>query len=485
MGKEVLSLLKTKQEYLESLKQLKPKIYINGEEVDHPLKHPSLLGGLKMVERTYELPHDPQYRDLLIFHSPLINEKVSLWTSTIHSKDDLRKLAKAIKTIVNKHLCMMCLSLAFNCLWATTYDIDAKKGTNYHENFKNILKYMQKNDLRFSLAIMDPKGDRMLKPSQQEDPDLYLRIVDKNEKGIVVRGAKIHHTLAPLTHYMFVAPCRVMTQDESRYAVSFTIPTDTEGITYISSVPRTPQEIGVYENPIFQKINPTEYLTIFDDVLIPWENVLMCEEWEFTVNHLQAFRPFVRFCKNTCTSARIDVLIGTVALLAECNSIEKTSHVREKLVEMMVYSEMGYGSSLGSIENAKTHPSGVIFPDISKASSSLYLLRQMFPKFIAYLHDIGGGIIVTGPGEKDYKNPKTGKFIEKYLKGKKGIPAEQRLKTIFLARNLAASNLTGYLFGSVLCGGGTPETNKLDVIENYNLEEKKKIVKEFVDIKTS
>ena len=222
-----------------------------------------------------------------------------------------------------------------------------------------------KEDLRYTLGVMDPKGDRSLRPGQQPDPDLYLRMVDKNEDGIVVRGAKMHTTSAPCGHYIFVAPGGALTEEDKDYALSFVVPTDAEGLTFITRPAAGPLEEKEIESPVSSKIGFVECLTVFDDVFIPWENVFMCGEWDFTERHIQHFSPYVRLVKGTCVSARTDILTGATALMARYNGLEKAGHIRSKINEMMIAAEIGWGCALGSIHQSKPHPSGVPIPDIS------------------------------------------------------------------------------------------------------------------------
>ena len=123
---------------------------------------------------------------------------------------------------------------AFNSEFSTTYEIDKEYGTKYHEKFKKFLKYIQENDLIVDGAMTDPKGDRGLSPTKQEDPDMYLRVVERRPDGIVVRGAKAHQTGICNSHEVLVMPTMAMRPEDKDYAVSFSIPTDTEGIIMIS-----------------------------------------------------------------------------------------------------------------------------------------------------------------------------------------------------------------------------------------------------------
>lgn len=78
--------------------------------------------------------------------------------------------------------------------------------------------------------MTDPKGDRSLSPSRQEDPDMYMHVVEVREDGIVVRGAKAHQTGAVNSHEHLIMPTVAMKEEDKDYAISFAVPSDAEGV---------------------------------------------------------------------------------------------------------------------------------------------------------------------------------------------------------------------------------------------------------------
>jgi 4-hydroxybutyryl-CoA dehydratase/vinylacetyl-CoA-Delta-isomerase len=71
----------------------------------------------------------------------------------------------------------------------TTKKIDKKYGTDYYKRVEKYFQGVVKEDLTFAVAQTDVKGDRSKRPSEQIDPDLYLRVVEVKSDGIIVRGA--------------------------------------------------------------------------------------------------------------------------------------------------------------------------------------------------------------------------------------------------------------------------------------------------------
>ena len=76
-------------------------------------------------------------------------------------------------------------------------------------------------------AMTDPKGDRSKRPSQQADPDLFTRVVEKRDGGVVIRGAKAHQTGAVNSHEIMILPTQTMAPEDKPYAIVAAVPRDT------------------------------------------------------------------------------------------------------------------------------------------------------------------------------------------------------------------------------------------------------------------
>lgn len=461
--------LMTGKQYLESISTQKPEVWLLGEKIENVAQSRFFKQSLEEGMKFYDWSNEPEYRDDFVYWSDLIDEEVSFWTYLRRTPEDLKKMLKVMKKNNARNFCSFCMGSGWNVFYMMTWDIDQAKGTNYHENFLNFCKRVQKGDLRCCIGVMDPKGDRSLAPSKQEDPDLFLRVVEKRPDGIVVNGAKMHTSSAPVTHYVFTAPSRTMTAEDEEYALSFACPVDTKGITYITRPGPCPPNPDDMTNPASSKHTMVECLTVFDNVFIPWEDVFMCGEWEFTENFITYFSSYGRPVKATCISARTDMIAGAAALIAEYNGVSKASHIRHKLNEMALCSEIGWGCVMGSINECHVHPSGMVYPDISISNAGLYHIRLKFVEFLGMLMEMAGGVVTTMPTVADYRNEKTRPLIDKYFKAKGNVSTEDRLKLLYFIQELTASRFGGYFLSSAICAVGTPETNRLEVLRHYDL----------------
>ena len=228
--------LMTPQEYIESLRKLNTRVYMFGEKIDNWVDHPMIRPSINCVAMTYALAQDPQYAELMTVKSSLTGHTINRFTHLHQSTEDLMNKVKMQRLLGQKTAsCFQrCVGMdAFNAVFSTTYEIDEKYGTHYHENFKKFLTFVQDNDLTVDGAMTDPKGDRSKAPSQQADPDMYVHVVEKRPDGIVVCGAKCHQTGSINSHWHIFMPTISMGEADKDWAVSFACPTDAEGMYMI------------------------------------------------------------------------------------------------------------------------------------------------------------------------------------------------------------------------------------------------------------
>lgn len=479
--------LKTAQQYEDSLRKLKLKVYLQGELVDNPVDHPIIRPSMNSVKMTYELAQDPQYEDLMTATSHITGKKVNRFCHLHQSSDDLVKKVKMQRLLGQKTAACFqrCVGMdAINAVDSVTFEMDKKLGTTYHERFKKFLLMMQEEDLTVDGAMTDPKGDRGLAPSKQADADLFVHVVEKRDDGIVVSGAKAHQTGAINSHWILVMPTIAMGKEDADYAVSFVAPADTEGIYYIygrQSCDTRKLEDGDIDVGNKQ-FGGHEALMVFDHVFIPWENVLMCGEYEFSGLLVERFAGYHRQSYGGCKVGVGDVLIGATALAADYNGAAKASHLKDKLIEMVHLNETLYACGIAcSAEGHKT-ASGTYLIDLLLANVCKQNVTR-FPYEIARLaEDIAGGLMVTMPSEKDLRHPEIGKVVEKYFRGVASVPTEHRMRILRLIENITLGTAAvGYRTES-MHGAGSPQAQRIMIARQGNIEQKKELAKAIAGI---
>ncbi len=474
--------IKTKDEYIESLRKMQPTAYMFGEKVTNVVDNPRLRAGIEATGATYEIAHLDEFKDLVVADSPLINEPVNRFTLPPASIEDLvarvkinRKLGNYVGTCHQRCTGLDCLST----LSIVTHDIDQKYGTNYNDNFIKFLKYMQKNDLTANAGVTDVKGDRSKGPGEQEDKDMYLRVVEKRDDGIIVRGAKAHQTGSLSSHEVIVLPTRALREGDKDYALAFAVQTDTPGLIHVvgrSTLDMREMEGCDVGNTRYSKYCPT---LIFDNVFVPWDRVFMCGETEFAADMVIRFSSFHRQSHGGCKSGKIDCMIGAAQLAMEYSGTSRASHLRQKVIDMIHRAETLYGCSLAASYEGKKEASGTFFIDPVMANASKIHEGKEMAEATRMMVDICGGFVADLPSDRDLENPEIGSLLKKYLKGAEGIDVENRIKLYRLAEKLSLESADTV---SDIHGGGSPEAHRVTLMRETDLDEKKKNVKRLAGI---
>lgn len=436
--------IKTPQEYIESIRDDRVVYYL-GERVKDITQHPFLKICIDWMAMDYVLSNDPRYQNLLT-EKDKDGELVPFILSAQRSREDLLRLRDVVKLMAR--VCYGKPSGAkfvgkdgLNAVTVVTPHIDKKYGTNYANNVEAYRKYLQKNDLSLALGMTDVKGDRSLRPSkQQPHQDYYVRIVEERSDGIVVRGAKMHISESPVSNEIIVMPCRAMREDDKDYAVSFGVPANAKGITFISPEAETKEPGNFFDYPISSSVYINDALVAFDDVFIPNERVFLKKEWEFAGDTAYMFGNFHRLSAETYKAAELEILTGAAVLMAEYNGIDRASHVQDKLTWLAQYTEAVEILGRAACEHCVSEPdSDLVYPNPVIANICKLYFADNWHQATKYVQDIAGGIVATVPSAKDYYNPETHDIIDKYLGGKDGIPTEHRIRLIKLIRDLTSS----------------------------------------------
>jgi 4-hydroxybutyryl-CoA dehydratase/vinylacetyl-CoA-Delta-isomerase len=360
------------QQYRESLARRKPlTVYLGGEKLANPIEHPSIKASINSVALTYQLASEPEHQALMTATSALSGKKINRFCHLHQSTDDLMSKVRMQRLLGQR--CGTCFQRcvgmdALNSVWSTTFDMDKKLGTKYHERFKKFALEMEENDWIVDGAMTDPKGDRGKRPAEQEDKDLYLRVVETRPDGVVVCGAKAHQTGAINSHQILVMPTVSLKEDEAEFAIVFSIAADAEGLVYIYG--RQSCDDRKLGGDLASDIDSgsscyggQEALIIFDHVFIPNENIYMNGETPFAGILVDRFASYHRQSYGGCKVGNGDVAIGAAASIAELNGITKASHIKDKIVEMNQLNETLLACGIACSASGKKLAAGNFFVD--------------------------------------------------------------------------------------------------------------------------
>jgi 4-hydroxybutyryl-CoA dehydratase/vinylacetyl-CoA-Delta-isomerase len=426
--------IKTPEQFIESLRDGRT-VYLNGERVEDVTTHPMLKTCVATAAMDYRMAEMPEYHDLCIVEDKKLKEPISRYFHWPRNGDDLLKKHEMMLQAcrLNSAVTPFAREMidAFNAVLITVNTMGKKE---YIERAEAYHTYLKKNDLAICGAITDVKGDRSLRPSdpKQQHKDYYLRVVDRGRDGIVVRGSKAHITASPYVNEMIVLPCRNMTEADADYAVAFALPVNTKGVIHIAHPFRGAESTADFPVPLTIPAH-TDCMIVFDDVFVPWERVFMCGEWQYAQTVVYNFAYLHRHTATTYHIPMVEVMVGLAATIADYHGIEKSALIREKITDLIIYLNTMKSLARASCIDYVMH-GGMAIPNPVTSNLAKYYYANEYHNASKIMEDLAGGLLTTAPSYRDWNNPETRKFMDKYLGGRSGVSAEDRLRILQLMR---------------------------------------------------
>ena len=475
--------LKTRAEYLASLKRLRPNVFKFGEKIEDVTTHPATRRVVESHARAYDAAQDPSLSSLFTTTSFLTQDRIHRHNSLMGSMEDVianSKLKREMYRLTGTCTGALCAGWnGMNTLWAVTHEIDSAQGTDYHQRIKKYFLRAESEGWTISGALTDAKGDRSLKPSQQPDPDSNLRIAEVQENGIILRGAKCMICGVAAANEIFLLPGTAYGEADKDYALACAVPRDIEGLTIVET--RRPSDTREQEEgfDLPTETGITQAYLIFEDVFVPKERVFLCKEYAYTGKLLQFFTSLYRACIGACVAGQGDVMIGAGVLMARANGLSARTF-NPKFVEMAVNNETTFTMGIGSIALGSRHPSGIWIPDSLTSHTNKIHVATLPYETKRLCQEIGGGMVETGcfPSYRDFNDPRYGKMVQKYVKAGP-CSAEARARAARLTEWLTL----GAGVPGCMHGGGSPDGARLVVRSLLPMEKYAQMAKKLAGIK--
>lgn len=388
--------MRTAAEYLDSLRARKLELWVDGQRCDAPVDHPKVRPAINAIAATYAVAHDDRWRELATARSELIDGPVNRFCHLFTAPEDLVRKVELQRVLgrLTGTCFQRCVGMdGVNALFIATHG----RG-DAHEKFVAWLREVQANDDVLNGAMTDPKGDRSKRPPEQ--PHAYLRVVERRDDGVVIRGAKVHQTGAANSHQILVMPGQALREGEEDFAIACALPVDAPGVRMIlgrqpSDDRRGGPDVGN------ARFGGQECVVLFDDVFVPRERVFLDGDLEAAALLVDAFAGFHRASYGGCKPGNLDVLIGAADLVTREHGVRRASHVRDKLVEMTHLTETVHGVGLAASEKSSKDASGIWRVDPVLANVCKHNVTRIPYEVVRLAEDLAGGAMVTLPSLAD------------------------------------------------------------------------------------
>ena len=439
-------MIRTGQQYRDSIRDGR-QVYINGERVKDVTTHPMFKPLVDIRARIYDMQHDAATRDVMTWTDPqsggvnAVNAQLPFtkehWEAKRLATDTVLREIGGVVTRVGDETVGEMWSLYDGT--EVLNEIDPQFGAN----IKRHIERVEKEDPFHVSANTDPKGDRSKRP-QDQDPDMLLHVVKETAAGIVVRGAK-YETAAAYANQAFTKPTIANWGNEamSDYAVGFICDLGSPNLKFICRTGFAGRACAE-DYPLSNKFDEVDTLVIFDDVLIPWENVLFYRHTKATTFIRATLHRYSAFAYVQRNQHFADMLIGAALLNARQTGLDKQQPVQEKLAELACYREGINAHLTAAIATAERSPMGLMMPNQSLLYTGRVLACSQMHQMMHIARELCGGQVCVTPDVASFRHPETKPWLDKFYTINDNWAAEDRRKLLAYARDLLNSDYAGH-----------------------------------------
>ena len=470
-------MLMTGEQYRESLRDGR-EVFIDGERVGDVPNHPAFRPIVDVRARVYDMAGEDAFSDIMAFERN--GERFATAWQPPHSREDWQTKRDWVETVTREigGVVTRIGDETVGELWSLAdgkdvlNQVDDAWAANIDRHIVNVLD----RDVFHVSANTDPKGDRSKAP-QDQDPDMLLHVVRETDAGIVVRGAK-YETAAAYAHQAFVKPTIANWGDAklSDYALGFICPMNAPGLKHICRTGFAGVK-PVADYPLSNGFDEVDTLLVFDDVTVPWENILFYRHTaaaafiRSTLHRYSAFMFVLRILHIA------DMMIGTALFNVKQTGLDRQPPVMEKLAQLACYREGINAHLTAAVATAQDSPGGFLMPNQSLLYTGRVLACSQLPAMMHLTRELCGGQICVTPDSPAFTSPETRAWMEKFYNVNDNWKAEDRRRLLAFGRDLVNSDYAGHKVTFQLFAQSPPFAHLAAVYRNFDFQGPMELVK--------
>ncbi|KAB1644954.1 4-hydroxyphenylacetate 3-hydroxylase family protein [Gulosibacter chungangensis] len=471
-------MLRSGAEYIDSIRDGR-QVWIDGEKVEDVPSHPMFKPIVDIRARIYDLAYEKKTADVMTYTDAATGERCAIGSKPPTSKADWQQKRDSVDAVLSDvgGVVTRVGDETTGEMWSL---FDGQQVLNeidpqFSENIRRHVERTRIEDPFHVSANTDAKGNRAKWPTEQ-DPDVLLRVVKETDSGIIVRGAKFE-TAAAYANQAFVKPTIADwgNAPTSEYAVGFIANMNAKGLKFICRSGFAQKDARDF--PLSSRFDEVDTMIIFDDVLIPWEDVLFYRHTKAaafiraTLHRYSAFPYLQRY------ERWADLLLGTAYLSAQQTGVKMHQGVRENIAKVANYREMVSAHLTAAIETAQTSPEGFLMPNQQILFSGRALASKMLPEMVHTVRDISGCQQSLLPSASTFDNPEAAEYLNKYF-AVDTVSADDRFKLLAFTRDLLNSDYATHRLTFQLFAQSPPFSHQLAVYNNYDFRGAAELVRE-------
>lgn len=427
--------------YKEGLKDSR-EVWLGDQRID-VTEHPAFKGSINGMAAYFDYQH--KYADDCLMTDADTGEEHNVSLLRPHNSEDIARRHRAFDRLARYSNGMLGRTPDYvNVVLAghaSRKDIFDRSGDPvYFERLEAYWKHVQKHDLALTHTIVHAAIDKSVGELQGINEELTLRVVERTEAGLIVRGAKMLATLGPIADELYVYPAVPIQKGYEEYALSFAIPVATKGVV---SVCRDHYGVDqeVVDKPFSSRFDEQDAVIIFDDVLVPWDRVFIDGQLD-VYNALNGGTATGNTQQQTAirASVKLEFAYDLCTQMAKVTGTDSKPDTATMLGEIYSYLRIARSVIHSAEVNASDWGGGAFF-----CHDDISALRTMMPLWMARVNDIiksmGSHNLLATPTAAAFDEPRLGPLLRKYLPGAGGVSPEDRAKIFRTAWDFAGSAL--------------------------------------------
>lgn len=478
--------IRTGQQFLDKLNAMHPHIAIDGEVVsENVAEHPAFRNVARTYAKLFDMQHDPQYQDALTYTSPTTGDKVNASFLVPKTVEDLEKRRRAISTWAEYSNGFLgrtgdYMNSSLTAL-STAEKWFSKADPRFGENIRNYYEMCREQDLLATHTLIPPQVNRSVSGSEQLGGQLSARITEEREDGIIINGARMLATIAPIADELLVFPSTVLrgTPEDAPYSYAFAIPNDAPGVRYLC---RGSLYNGgsTHDEPLASRFEEMDAVVVFEDLFVPNERIFMlghpelCNAFysETGAGALMTHQVVTR------TIAKSEFYLGLASELAGAIGTDGFQHIQEDLAELIQTVEIGKALIRASEVDAALNDAGMMVPQWSALNAARNWYPKVAQRFPQIIRKFSASGLMALPGEADV-NGEARADIDLFLQAKT-LTGPERVRLFKLAFDASISGFSGrqalyeyFFFGDPVRMAGA-------LVNSYDREPARARVREFL-----
>jgi 4-hydroxyphenylacetate 3-monooxygenase len=426
----------TGAEYIASLHDGR-EVYIDGERVADVTTHPAFRNSVRSLARLYDALHDPKTREILT--SPTDTGSggyTHKYFRVARSREELIAQQRAIAEWSRLTYGWMGRTPDYKASLMNTLGANAEYYGQFAANARRWYGRAQENVLFMNHAIVNPPVDRGRPTSEVKD--VYVTIQRETDAGVIVSGAKVVATAAAITHYNFLGQNAATATSDPDLAVMFILPMDAPGVKLIcrNSYERIANSLGSpYDYPLSSRFDENDAIFVLDNVLIPWENVLVHRDPEKILSFYPRSGFLNGFCFQGCTrfAVKLDFICGLVARALHATGGDEFRGNQALLGEIVSWRNLFWSLSNAMATNPQPWVGDALLPNLEAGLSYRVFAPDAYSKIKEIIEKIVASALIYLPSSvKDFANPAIEPYLERYVRGSNGIGYKDRIKLMKL-----------------------------------------------------